>query len=117
MSKNNKMKEDRPNIIIRFFQKLLDPTQYTSIKSLAMLAAIVISLGLSMCLGYSMVLDAKVDGILNMDLIDAGVFVTCLGSFMSLASIPKVLIDKVRANRGFPYMPENNNNEEENYNN
>ena len=78
-----------------------------------MLAAIVISVGLSMCLGYSMILDARLDGILNMDLIDAGVFVTCLGSFMSLASIPKVLIDKVRANRGYPYMPGENYKEKE----
>ena len=100
------------NIFIRFFQKILDPTQFTSIKSLAMLAAIVISIGLSICLGYSMILDAWVDGVLNMDLIDAGVFITCLGSFMSIASIPKVLIDKVRANRGYPQMPNNENQEE-----
>ena len=111
---NNKTKH---NIVIRFFQKILDPTQYTSIKSLAMLASIVISIGLSICLGYSMIVDAYIDGILNMDLIDAGVFITCLGSFMSIASIPKVLIDKIRANRGFPHMPNDNyenqdNNEE-----
>lgn len=92
--------EKKDNIFIRFLKKLLDPTQYTSIKSLAMLTSIVISVGLSICLGYAMILDAWVDGILNMDLIDAGVFITCLGSFMSIASIPKVLIDKIRANRG-----------------
>ena len=92
------------NIIIRFFKKLLDPTQYTSIKSLAMLSAIVISIGLSVCLGYAMILDAWMDGILNMDLIEAGIFVSCLGSFMSLASIPKVLVDRVMAKRGFPHM-------------
>lgn len=78
-----------------------------------MLASIVISIGLSICLGYSMIVDAYIDGILNMDLIDAGVFITCLGSFMSIASIPKVLIDKIRANRGFPSMPEDNYHEEE----
>ena len=105
---------EKQNIIIRFFKKLLDPTQYTSIKSLAMLASIVISVGLSICLGYTMVLDAYIDGILNMDLIDAGVFITCLGSFMSITSIPKVLIDKIRANRGFPNMPSNNYENEEN---
>ena len=97
---------EKQNIIVRFFKKVLDPTQYTSIKSLAMLAAIFISIGLAACLGYAMIADAMVDGILNMDLIDAGVFVTCLGSFMSIASIPKVLIDKVRAKRGFPSMSE-----------
>lgn len=106
-------KDKKQNIIVRFFKKLLDPTQYTSIKSLAMLVAMVISFGLSVCLGYSMILDARLDGILNMDLIDAGVFVSCLGSFMSLASIPKILIDKVRAQRGFPYMPETQHKEEE----
>ena len=47
-----------------------------------------------------------------MDLIDAGVFITCLGSFMSLASIPKVLIDKVRANRGYPKVPNDEIHEE-----
>jgi len=113
MSKNNKIKEDRPNIIIRFFQKLLDPTQFTSIKSLAMLVAMVISFGLSICLGYSMILDARMDGVLNMDLIDAGVFVGCLGSFMSLASIPKVLVDRIRAQRGFPSMHEEYKEEDE----
>jgi len=106
-------KDKKQNIIVRFFKKLLDPTQYTSIKSLAMLVAMVISFGLSVCLGYSMILDARLDGILNMDLIDAGVFISCLGSFMSLASIPKVLIDKVRAQRGFPYMTETQHKEEE----
>ena len=100
------------NIFIRFLQKILDPTQFTSIKSLAMLASIVISIGLSICLGYAMIIDAWVDGILNMDLIDAGVFITCLGSFMSLASIPKVLIDKVRANRGYPKLPNDEIHEE-----
>jgi len=100
------MPKDSSNIFVRFFRKVLDPTQYTSIKSLAMLAAIFISIGLAGCLGYAMVADAMMDGILNMDLVDAGIFVTCLGSFMSIASIPKVLIDKMRAKRGFPYMPE-----------
>lgn len=66
-----------------------------------MLASIIISLCLSTCLGYAMILDVWIDGILNMDLIDAGVFITCLGSFMSLASIPKVIIDKIRAKREF----------------
>ena len=98
------MAEKRRNIVIRFFKKLLDPSQYTSIKSLAMLASIIISLCLSTCLGYAMILDVWIDGILNMDLIDAGVFITCLGSFMSLASIPKVIIDKIRAKREFPIM-------------
>ena len=107
------MKEKQPNIIVRFFKKLLDPTQFTSIKSLAMLASIVISIGLSVCLGYSMIVDAYIDGILNMDLIDAGVFVTCLGSFMSISAIPKVLIDKIRANRGFPHVPEDEEHYEE----
>ena len=105
MSKTNKNTVSQDNIIVRFFKKLLDPTQYTSIKSLAMLSAIVISFGLSACLGYTMILDAQLDGVLNMDLIDAGIFVTCLGSFMSLASIPKVLIDKVMTKRGFPHIP------------
>lgn len=99
-----KGEKNKDNIFVRFFKKILDPTQMTSIKSLAMLTSIVISVGLSVCLGYSMIVDAYIDGILNMDLIDAGVFVTCLGSFMSLASIPKVLIDKVRAKRDFPPM-------------
>ena len=98
--------QTKQNIFVRFFKKVLDPTQYTSIKSLAMLAAIFISIGLAGCLGYAMIADAMLDGVLNMDLVDAGIFVTCLGSFMSLASIPKVLIDKVRAKRGFPAMPE-----------
>ena len=97
MKDNQKKVESERNIIIRFFKKLLDPTQNTSIKSLAMLCAIVISIGLTICLGYSMVLDAKIDGILNMNLVDAGIFVTCIGSFMSLASIPKVLIDRIGA--------------------
>ena len=70
-----------------------------------MLSAIVISFGLTACLGYTMILDAQLDGVLNMDLIDAGIFVTCIGSFMSLASIPKVLIDRVRAKNGFPHIP------------
>lgn len=100
--KNSVKKEEKRNIFIRFFKKLLDPTQYTSIKSLAMLAAIVMSFGLSVCLGYSMILDAQLDGVLNMDLFDAGIFVTCLGSFMSIASIPKVVIDRVLAKRGLP---------------
>ena len=100
----SKMAEKRQNIVIRFFKKLLDPSQYTSIKSLAMLASIIISLCLSTCLGYAMVLDVWIDGILNMDLIDAGVFITCLGSFMSLASIPKVIIDKIKAKREFPII-------------
>ena len=100
----SKMVEKRQNIVIRFFKKLLDPSQYTSIKSLAMLASIIISLCLSTCLGYAMVLDVWIDGILNMDLIDAGVFITCLGSFMSLASIPKVIIDKIKAKREFPII-------------
>lgn len=95
----------KQNIIVRFFKKLLDPTQYTSIKSFAMLVAIFISSGLATCLGYAMVADVMIDGILNMDLIEAGVFVTCLGSFMGLASIPKVLIDNVRAKKGFPKTP------------
>jgi hypothetical protein len=109
MAKQNKNTVKQQNIFIRFFKKLLDPTQYTSIKSLAMLSAIVISFGLSACLGYTMILDVQMDGILNMDLIDAGIFVTCIGSFMSLASIPKVLIDRLRAKKGFPHLP----NEEE----
>ena len=113
MSKDSKQTEKRENIIIRFLKKILDPTQYTSMKSLAMLVAMVISFGLSVCLGYSMILDAYIDGILNMDLIDAGVFVTCLGSFMSLASIPKVLVDRIRAKRGFPKLPEEEYEEEE----
>lgn len=100
----SEMVEKRQNIVIRFFKKLLDPSQYTSIKSLAMLASIIISLCLSTCLGYAMVLDVWIDGILNMDLIDAGVFITCLGSFMSLASIPKVIIDKIKAKREFPII-------------
>jgi uncharacterized membrane protein len=100
------LENTKHNIFIRFIKKVLDPTQYTSIKSLAMLTAIFISIGLAGCLGYAMIADAMLDGVLNMDLIDAGIFVTCLGSFMSIASIPKVLIDKVRAKRGFPYMPE-----------
>lgn len=95
----------RQNIIVRFFNKILDPTQYTSIKSLAMLSSIIISFVLAACLGYAMIMDAVVDGILNMDLVDAGIFITCLGSFMSLASIPKVIIDKIRAKHGFPSMP------------
>lgn len=99
---SNKKKQ---NIFIRFFNKVLDPTQYTSIKSLAMLASIVISFILAICLGYAMIMDAVVDGVLNMDLIDAGIFITCLGSFMSLASIPKVIIDKIRAKHGFPNIP------------
>lgn len=106
MSKLNKSTSRHHNIFVRFFKKLLDPTQYTSIKSLAMLSAIVISFGLSACLGYAMILDAQLDGILNMNLIDAGIFVTCIGSFMSLASIPKVLIDRIRAQRGFPHVEE-----------
>lgn len=100
----SEMVEKRQNIVIRFFKKLLDPSQYTSIKSLAMLASIIISLCLSTCLGYAMVLDVWIDGILNMDLIDAGVFITCLGSFMSLASIPKVIIDKIKAKKEFPII-------------
>jgi uncharacterized membrane protein len=98
--------QPKQNIFVRFIKKVLDPTQYTSIKSLAMLAAIFISIGLASCLGYAMIADAMLDGVLNMDLIDAGIFVTCLGSFMSLASIPKVLIDKVRAKKGFPSLNE-----------
>ena len=105
-------KETKQNIFVRFIKKLLDPTQYTSIKSLAMLVAILISIGLSCCLGYAMVADAMIDGILNMDLVDAGIFVTCLGSFMSIASIPKVIIYRVRAKRGFPYIPDENYEEE-----
>lgn len=90
------------NILIRFIKNILDPTKYTSIKSLAMLSAIVISFGLSACLGYTMIRDVEIDGILNMDLIDAGVFITCIGSFMTLSSVPKVIIDNVRAKRGLP---------------
>ena len=78
-----------------------------------MLVAMFISIGLSACLGYTMILDAYMDGILNMDLVDAGIFITCLGSFMSLASIPKVLVDRIRAKRGFPYMPEENYEQDE----
>lgn len=106
MPKQDKNKTKRQNIFVRFLKKLLDPTQYTSIKSLAMLSAIVISFFLSGCLGYTMILDVQMDGILNMDLIDAGIFVTCIGSFMSLASIPKVLIDRLRAKKGFPNLGE-----------
>ena len=97
--------EKKSNIFIRFIKKVLDPTQYTSIKSLAMLTSIVISVGLAICLGYAMVADAMLDGILNMDLIDAGIFVTCLGSFMSISSIPKVIIDRVRARSAQAYDP------------
>lgn len=46
-----------------------------------------------------MIADVMIDGVLNMNLIEAGIFVTCLGSCMGLASIPKVVIDKVRAKR------------------
>ena len=106
MTKTTKNIPQQQNIFVRFIKKLLDPTQYTSIKSLAMLSAIVISFGLSGCLGYAMIVDAKIDGVLNMELIDAGIFVTCLGSFMSLASIPKVLIDRMMAKRGFPQITE-----------
>jgi hypothetical protein len=109
MTKKNK----KGNIFVRFIRKLLDPTQYTSIKSLAMLSAIVISIGLSVCLGYTMIIDAAMDGILNMDLIDAGIFITCLGSFMSLAAIPKVVIDNAMAKKGFKYKGMPNEEEEE----
>lgn len=115
MTKQSKPVEKQQNIFIRFFKKLLDPTQYTSIKSLAMLAAIVISFFLAGCLGYAMIQDAMIDGILNMDLVDAGVFVACLGSFMTLAAVPKVLIDNVRAKRGFPYISAEPYNEEKEY--
>ncbi len=96
--KNNSQTQ-QPNIIVRFFKQILDPTQHTSIKSLSLLTAIVISIGLSICLGYAMIADVMIDGVLNMNLIEAGIFVTCLGSCMGLASIPKVVIDKVRAKR------------------
>ena len=101
------------NIIIRFFKNILDPTKYTSIKSLAMLSAIVISFGLSACLGYAMIRDVEIDGILNMDLIEAGLFVTCIGSFMTLSSVPKVIIDNVRARRGLPKLEEEETEPEE----
>lgn len=98
MQKTNTVTK-KPNIIVRFFKQLLDPTQHTSIKSLSMLTAIFISIGLSACLGYAMIADVIIDGVLNMNLFEAGLFVTCLGSFMGLAAIPKVLIDKVHAKR------------------
>lgn len=98
--------EKKQNIFVRFLKKVLDPTQYTSIKSLAMLSSIVIAFCLSVCLGYAMIADVVIDGILNMNLIEAGIFVTCLGSFMGLASIPKVIIDRMRASQGYPYMPQ-----------
>lgn len=101
------------NIFIRFFKNILDPTKYTSIKSLAMLSAIVISFGLSACLGYAMIRDVEIDGVLNMDLIDAGIFVTCIGSFMTLSAVPKVIIDNVRARRGLPKVEEEEETEPE----
>lgn len=94
------------NIFIRFFKNILDPTKYTSIKSLAMLSAIIISFGLSACLGYAMIRDVEIDGVLNMDLIEAGIFITCIGSFMTLSAVPKVIIDNIRARRGFPKIEE-----------
>lgn len=94
------------NIFIRFFKNILDPTKYTSIKSLAMLSAIIISFGLSACLGYAMIRDVEIDGVLNMDLIEAGIFVTCIGSFMTLSAVPKVIIDNIRARRGLPKAEE-----------
>lgn len=78
-----------------------------------MFSAIVISFGLSACLGYAIVADVMIDGILNMDMVEAGIFVTCLGSFMGLASIPKVIIDNVRARRGFPQETDAGNEPEE----
>ena len=54
-----------------------------------------------MCLGCSMILDVYRDSVLNMNLIDAGIFMTCLGSFMTLSAIPKTIVDNVRANKGF----------------
>ena len=83
-----------------FFKHLLDPTQNISIKSFAMLIAIAISVFLSVCLGCSMILDVCMDSVLDMNLIDAGVFMTCLGSFMTLSAIPKTIVDNVRANKG-----------------
>lgn len=84
-----------------FFKHLLDPTHNVSIKSFSMLVAIAISIFLSMCLGCSMILDVYRDSVLNMNLIDAGIFMTCLGSFMTLSAIPKTIVDNVRANKGF----------------
>ena len=98
--------------IKNFFKSLLDPTQNVSIKSFAMLVAIAISIFLSICLGYSMILDTWVDGILNIDLIDVGVFMTCLGSFMTLAALPKTIIDNVKTKKGVSLGNEESNNEE-----
>ena len=52
------------------------------------------------------------DGILNIDLIDAGIFMTCLGSFMTLAALPKTIIDNVKTKKGVSLGNEESNNEE-----
>lgn len=88
--------------IKRFIKSLLDPTKHTSIKSFAMLVAIGISAMLSICLGAAIIIDVATDSVLSISLVDAGFFMTMLGSFMTLASIPKTLIDSARTKRGWP---------------
>jgi hypothetical protein len=84
--------------LTEYVKGVLQVDKPDSVKSLTLFLSALISAFLGICLGIAIIIDVAKDGVVDMKLDDAGIFMACLGGFMTGSGIPKIMAER-RGNR------------------
>lgn len=77
-----------------YLKNILQVNKPDSVKSLTLLISAIIAAFLGICLGAAMIIDVVKDGVLDMHMDDAGIFIVCLGGFIAGSGTPKIIGDR-----------------------
>ena len=77
-----------------YLKEVLQVNRPDSVKSLVFFLSAMVSCVLSTCLGVAMIIDVAKDGVIDMNLSDAGLFMLCLGGFMTGSGVPKIMSER-----------------------